>query len=73
MEKFDGEFCKLPLLSHAASVMMPFFRLPRVYLCTGEPTEKALVTAAYHAGANKTTWILPFKGSMKFPLIQQEN
>ena len=47
-----GDFAYF-LLSHAAYAIMLFFVEKSQVSLTGEPTEKALVLAAYHAGANK--------------------
>lgn len=53
-EGMKGDFASF-LLSHAALCNDAILRAEKSQVTlTGEPTEKALVLAAYHAGANKT-------------------
>ena len=67
MEKFDGEFANF-LLSHAALCNDAILQASKKGISvTGEPTEKALVTAAYHAGANKTTLDSTFQRVHEIP------
>ncbi len=67
MEKMASEFASF-LLSHAALCNDAILQLEKQQVnLSGEPTEKALVLAAYHAGANKLNLDSTYKRVYEIP------